>query len=168
MKLKTIRLAVIAALLASVSLTTAATPHTKGGYIEANIGTLYASINLFGYEFSQLGSIGLNTNAGYQFSQNLALEMGYTNYGVSSLNNIDGALKVIFPFELGNKDASLFVKAGPAFIFTNDGSTITPFLGVGASYALTDKVDATLQAQGISEGFFSLGLISAGLTYHFD
>lgn len=168
MKIKSISSSLIGALILCSSLSAIAAPHTKGAYAELNLGTLYANVNLFGFSYSQLGSVGLNTNAGYQFNKNIALEMGYTNYGVSSINNIDGALKVIMPLTINNNDASIFFKIGPAFLFDSSNLYITPFAGIGASYALTDKIDTTIQAQGISEGFFSLGLLSVGLTYHFN
>lgn len=140
----------------------------NGPYIEGNIGTLYASVNFFGIQLSQFGSFGINANGGYQFNTHWATEMGYTNYGLG-LNNIDAAVKYIM--SIGDDDSrfSLFGKIGPAFVFDNHGSSsLLPFAGLGAAYSINNNLDATIQAQGITVGFFSLGLVSTGLTYHFN
>lgn len=155
-------------LLSAIAMNAQAKVHEKGAYIEGNIGTLYASVNLFGLQYGQFGSFGVNTNGGYQFSKHVAAELGYTNYGLG-LNNVDIAAKFIMPIRADNNDFTLFTKIGPAYVFTNDGDgSLIPMLGVGASYGLSDNLDATIQAQGVTVGFFSLGLVSTGLTYHFD
>lgn len=141
--------------------------HERGAYLEGNVGTLYASVNLFGIEFSQFGSFGINTNGGYQYSRYFATELGYTNYGLG-LNNIDAAAKFILPFGDGMNDYTVFAKVGPAFLFQGNNQGFLPLLGVGGSYSMNDHLDANIQAQGVTAGFFSLGLVSAGLTYHFD
>ncbi len=154
-------------LLVAASSCVEAKVHTRGAYVEGNVGTLYASVNIFGFGFSQFGSLGINASSGYLFNQSLATEVGYTNYGLG-LNTLDVAVKVIAPLKIQDNDFTVFAKVGPAFAFANGVSALTPFAGIGASYSMTDHLDANMQAQGISEGFFSLGLVSAGLTYYFN
>lgn len=159
-------LAVISAGLALASLnnTSFAAIHDGGAYIEGNIGTLYSSFSLFDDEYTKFGSVGLNTNLGYQFNRYLAAEAGYTSYGSNSLNNVDVAAKFILPV---TNDFSLSAKIGPAYIFKSGDSEFVPLAGIGAAYSITQSMDINVQAQGISNGFFSIGLISGGLTYHF-
>lgn len=147
-----------------------AEPHDNGAYIEGNIGTLYASTHFWGVNYTYFGSVGANANVGYLFNRYFATEMGYTNYTLSrdSLNNVDVALKGILPFTIQNHDVSLFAKVGPAYVFSGGSGEVVPFAGIGASYRLTSHLDANIQAQGLTNGFFSLGLISGGLTYYFN
>lgn len=144
-----------------------AEPHNSGNYIEGNVGTLYATVSFWGDTYTQFGSVGANVNLGHQFMPYFATEVGYTNYGASSLNMVDLAAKLILPFNVNGNDFSVFAKAGPAYGFSPDDSGFIPFAGIGAGYSVNQNLDVTLQAQGVSEGFFSLGLLSAGLTYHF-
>ena len=158
----------IALIAACAAVSAEAAQHNQGGYIEGNLGTLYASVNLFHTKSTMIGSFGANANGGYLFTPNFAMETGYTNYGLG-LNNVDVAAKFILPFTISNNDFSVFAKVGPAYTFDNSGQgQALLFGGVGGSYALTDKLDLNLQAQGVTIGFFSLGLISTGLDYHFD
>jgi hypothetical protein len=144
-----------------------AAPHTSGAYAEVNIGTLYQSVNFFGYSFEAFGSAGINGNLGYQLSQYISAETGYTNYG-RGLNNIDAVAKFIFPFQIGNQDFSVFAKVGPAYVFRQGEGSVLPYGGLGGSYALSNNLDVTVQGQGITNGFFSVALLSLGLTYHFS
>lgn len=138
--------------------------HDHGAYVEGNVGTLYSSFSFFGENYTQFGSVGANANLGYHFNKYFAAEAGYTNYGANALNNIDVAARFSLPL---TNDFSLFAKIGPAYVFKNSDRTLVPFAGIGASYSLTQQLDANVQVQSISDGFFSLGLLSGGLTYHF-
>ena len=161
----------IAALVLAASMGSAvAAPRQSGMYLDANVGTLYATTSLFGIQYTKYGSIGANANLGYQFNQYIATEAGYTiyNFDGHSANNIDIATKFILPFNVGTNDFSVFAKLGAADVFSGGDHSVMALAGLGGSYAVTQKTDLTLQAQGVSNGFFSLGLISAGVSYHFD
>ena len=168
MKIKQQHKCVMALVIAAIASSTQAAPHEQGGYIGANIGTPYASVHLFDIKVAGFGSVGFNVNGGYLFNRHFALETGYVNYGFG-LNHADVAAKFILPFNINNNDFTVFAKAGPALIFNNSGGSYAGlFAGVGTSYAMTDKLDLNLQAEGSTFGWLSLGLISTGLTYHFD
>lgn len=160
-----------ALLVASASISSAfALTHESGAYADLNAGVLYASVSFLGYNYSAFGSAGLNTNLGYQFNRYFATELGYTAYGIDHdlLNNIDIAAKVIIPVVEGQHPISLFGKIGPSYVFAGGhGGTGALYTGLGAAYQMTDKLDLTAQAQGITQGFFSLGLVSLGVSYHF-
>ena len=47
-------------------------------------------------------------------------------------------------------------------------SILLPFTGMGLSYAVTKKVDLSLQYQGAVYGIAGAGLAGVGFTYHFD
>ena len=159
------------ALLASCT-SVFASPHESGAYIEGNIGTLYESVDILGIQASAFGSLGLNANLGYQFNRYLAAEAGYTAYGIGEtggiVNGVDAAAKFILPFQIGESDFSVFAKLGVADLFKGGDNSVTPLAGIGAAYAITPNLDLNVQAQGVTEGFFSLGLLSTGLTYHFN
>jgi hypothetical protein len=149
------------------STTLLAQPHDNGAYVEANIGSNYSEFHLFHTSYSEFYSIGVNTNIGYQLFRYFAIEAGATTYG-RGLYGVDAALKLIAPFTTENHDFTLFGKIGAGYIFDNNGRHYTlPFLGLGASYALAPCLDVNVQAQGVTVGFMSLGLLSAGLTYYF-
>lgn len=166
--MKKIVLALLSTVLAS-SFAYAA-PHEKGAYIEGNIGTLYTDVNIFGQHFSDFGGVGLNANLGYLFTRFIGTEVGYTRYmrNGNSLNSADLALKAILPFNVGNQDLSVFAKAGPSYVFESGQGEWKPFLGVGAAYQVTPKLDLNAQVQGIHADMVNISLLSVGLTYHFD
>lgn len=166
MKLKITSLLVSFILALSFINVAAAKPHERGAYLEGNIGTNYASFHFLGADYSEFDSVGVNANLGYQFFRYLALETGVTTYN-RGLIGVDAVLKAIVPLELGNNDISLFGKIGPAYVTDGHGDSLLPYLGLGAAYAVTPNLDINVQAQGVTVGFASLGLLSAGLTYHF-
>lgn len=155
--------------LATLSISSAyAAVHESGAYLDLNAGVTYETIYLWGYHYDAFGNVGLNTNLGYQFNRYFAAEAGYTAYEEDGvLNNIDLAIKGILPISEGEHPVSLFGKIGPAYLFKGGDSTGALLVGIGGAYQMTDKVDFTLQAQGVTQGFFSLGLLSAGISYHF-
>lgn len=137
----------------------------QGAYLEGNVGTNYTSYNFWGQSKSEFSSIGLNTNLGYQFSRHFASELGYTYYGNAGMNSVDAAMKGIVLLN----NVSLFGKLGAAYIFrSGKKSTAAPYVGLGGSYALTPALDFTVQAQGSPFIVINVGLLSAGLTYHFN
>lgn len=134
--------------------------------------------------FSSSGfhGLGWNANLGYYFTHNFALEAGFMqNYGTFNVNDDDNVsahtnlpyLTTRFTVPMGDKWAFI-AKAGLMYAWVteddnneNTGKIVLPFTGLGFSYAITPKLEASVQAQGALYGVINLGLLSAGLTYHF-
>ncbi len=174
-KIKTITALVLAgcistSVFAASSNASATAPHDNGAYIEGNVGAQFATVSVWGSTYSAFGSAGLNFNAGYQWNKYFGTEAGYTLYGIGdgTINGLDIALKGIIPFTIGNSNFSVFGKLGGSYIFADGDNETLPLVGVGVSYGLTSKVDLNVQAQTLLGGFYSFGLASVGLTYHFD
>jgi opacity protein-like surface antigen len=159
-----------------------------GFYVEANGGTnLYflgfisdaGSASSSGFEGSGWGAA-----VGYNFLPKVALEGGFiqnyaqysedgnTAWGHTNLPYITAR----FTMPLGDRFAFL-AKTGLMAISVDAESSdanastptiVLPFIGLGASYALTSKLDITAQYQGAVYGVVNAGLLSAGLTYHFS
>lgn len=155
---------------ASSTSSSAPAPHGSGAYIEGNVGTQFATVSVWDRTYSAFGSVGFNLNAGYQWNKYFGTEAGYTLYGVGndSINGVDLALKGIIPFTVGNSNLSVFGKLGASHVFTSGYNDTLPMVGAGVSYGLTSKVDLNVQAQTLLGGFYTFGLASVGLTYHFD
>jgi hypothetical protein len=91
--------------------------------------------------------------------------MGYTFYGMGSLNGIDLAAKGILPID---PKFNLFGKFGVSHIYQGRNSGQFPYLGIGGAYSINPLLDVTVQAQSASDPFDSIGLLSTGLTYYFS
>jgi outer membrane protein W len=143
-----------------------AAPHTKGAYVEGNIGPNIVRINLFGFSITAFNSVGVNANIGYQFNPYLAPELGFTH--IAGANYFDAAMKAIYPFELGKYDFNLFGKLGAAYIYDGSSHEVAPYIGVGTSYAISNALDINIQGQGVIASNVDSTLLSLGLTYHFN
>lgn len=165
MKLRIISACVVSAVSALLAANTFAYVHENGAYLEGNVGTNFASLSVFGLNATAFNSVGGNINMGYQLNRYLAPEIGYTYYGTFGINNVDVAIKGIIPFD---NRVSIFGKLGLGYIFAHGDNAALPLLGAGISYAVSNKWDINAQAQGVTIGFVSIGLVSMGLTYHFD
>lgn len=169
---------IISIITLSILTSSAFAAHNSGAYVEANVGGAYAStkIDFFGTTDTESASaVGANANLGYQFNRFIAAEVGYTYYG----NDIDAsmgdvAVKAILPI---TDDFSLFGKLGAGYIGANnnDHGSFDEWAGVygiGAAYAITPSLDVNVQFQGATIwnafGDTNIGLVSGGLTYHFD
>lgn len=175
-KIKTITALVLAGCIStsvfasSSTSSSAPVPHDSGAYIEGNVGAQFTTVSVWGNTYGAFGSVGANLNGGYQWNKYFATEAGYTLYGVgnSTINGVDLALKGIIPFTAGNSNMSVFGKLGGSYLFSHGDTETLPLVGAGVSYGLTSKVDLNVQAQTLLGGFYSFGLASVGLTYHFD
>lgn len=148
---------------------TLANPTTRGIYLEATLGTVYVNETLF-EDLTEAGGFGWNANLGYQFMKYVGAEAGFSHYTMAGSNNAYSthiAVKGILPF---TDEFNLFAKLGPAAIFpSNDNDTEWGlFYAFGASLALNDQLDITVQTSGVTQAFDTIGLVSAGLTYHFS
>lgn len=148
----------------------------QGVYAEAGAGVLVLRIHDSLDDTSDAGVGGLAANAavGYQFNKNFAAEVGYIPVGVilgEGLHTVHANVKGILP--VGNR-ATVYAKAGVANTSFAGYSKAGLFSGVGASYAVTHKLDVNTQLQGTyltagknSDNVMG-GALTAGLTYHFD
>lgn len=146
-----------------------AEPHSSGLYIEGNLGASYASLDFLGVEINKFSSLGINTNIGYQFNNYVGLEAGATRYAFdgNGLYGVDVAAKFILPFDMKNNDFNIFAKVGATTMGGGNDRLTTPLLGLGAAYGITQNLDVNVQATAASNGWFSFGLLTGGLTYHF-
>lgn len=145
---------------------------SKGIYLNGNIGMSRAKLDFVVGTAAEY-SAGFNGNVGYQFNSYLALEAGFTEYMFKEVDvaAADVAIKLMFPFR---DDFRLFAKAGGSYLFSpvkKIGSQYDigwlPYLGIGMGYSVTKHVEVTIQAVGATILLADLGLLSAGVTYHF-
>ncbi len=173
------------------SLTTQPQPLTPwnehtGFYTEINAGpNLYAGVLISGdstFSSSGFQGAGWNANLGYFFNHNFAMEAGfmqnYAKFDLDQGDNLSGHtnmpyITTRFSVPMGDQ-FSFIAKVGLMDVWVTDdtdkentSSLILPFTGVGISYAITPKLEASVQYQGALYGVVNLGLLSVGLTYHF-
>jgi len=146
--------------------------HT-GAYADISVGTNAYYLGFITSEGSINGTgilgAGWGAAAGYNFTHFLGLEGGliqnYVDINNSThLNTPYATTRWTLP--LGER-FSLIGKLG--FMYPNiphEGGIVLPFSGIGASYAMTRHLDATLQYQGAVYGIAGAGLLGAGITYH--
>lgn len=174
------KLALIAAtvgslLMGSVAAQAGEYNEHQGVYAEAGAGVMALRVkeNITGQSATGAGGLAANAAVGYQFNKNIAAEVGYipTDVGVGPwLQTVHANVKGILP--LGNR-ATVFAKAGVANTSVAGYSKAGLFSGVGASYAVTHKLDVNTQLQGTYVNFGEYanvmgGALTAGLAYHFD
>lgn len=143
--------------------------HRAGMYVEGNVGTLAKNYNFIWFSHTSVGGLGENVNIGYQFNPFAALEVGGSYYDFNNnkhTNNGLGVADLVFKGIVPlTERAALFAKAGGGLASKGVGGTF--YAGVGASYAVTQNLDVSIQMNGPILGIVNVGLISAGLSYHF-
>lgn len=134
-----------------------------GPYSEINLGT-----NLFYSGHAAALGLGWSAAIGNHFNNIFALEAGFMqNYAGSCHTNIP-YLTTRFDVPIVDK-VNFIGKLGAMYASEkNLGGIVLPYVGIGASYSLTPKVDFQVQYQGAVYGSAGAGLLSAGLTYHFN
>lgn len=133
---------------------------------------------------------GWSGAVGYSFSRHVAMEAGfmqnYADFEDDDGNAVAGHTNVPylaarFTIPAGDRFAflaklGLMAPSVTAQATSSDGqvddsasspTVVLPFVGIGASYAVTPKLEVTAQFQGAVYGIVNAGLMSAGLTYHF-
>lgn len=157
--------------------------HT-GPYVEANAGYtfVWATASFLGSDFSQGAGVGFGWNVagGYMFNDWVGAEVGYLQCipKFDTENNDDSARVgggyLTARFNIPVQDRfSFIIKVGGMRLSASDKdvkdavAAYTLFTGIGAGYALTDKLDLNVQFQGPNLIFVGAGVLSAGLTYHF-
>lgn len=146
----------------------------QGWYAEINIGTTayYAGLLSTVGEGGGAGVIGTAWGAavGYQFTKTFGLEGGmiqaFDKINSDNLINVPYmTTRFSYPF---NDRWSLIGKLGLMFPYVlHQGGILSPYSGIGVSYAATQRVDISLQYQGLVLGVAGVGALSLGLTYHF-
>lgn len=164
--------------------------HHTGLYAEGDIGTNLYYLGIFSSAgtFSHEGFLGWGWGAalGYNFNYHWALEGGFiqsyatfeTAENHSEYTNANVPYLVArYTLPIKNNFSFLF-KLGAAYADVNlkdktvgkhsSPNIVLPFTGIGMAYAITPKLDLTVQYQGFVYGIASAGLVSTGLTYHFS
>jgi len=160
--------------------------HT-GPYVEANLGTGFTYLGVFGNEFdasdSATGGFSWVGALGYGLTPHHAIEGGFGQWYTDFEDNdepgheeIDGHLNMGYLAWRGTlfiQDRSaLFFKLGAMVVAvpeteTNDSWGVAPFTGIGLSHALTPRIDLSVQYQGGVYILASAGALTVGATYHF-
>lgn len=179
----------------STSTPTDAMNQHTGTYLELNLGTnLYygAFISSVDNEIaSGTNGFGWSADLGYYFTPTFALEGGFIQSYLNTSDDEGDSAKMTldvpyaaarFNIPVGNHFSFIAkvgllaaIDGGTSASFNNHSASesggdmlVLPFVGVGASYALTSKLDLTLQYQGAVYGVIGAGLLSGGLAYHFS
>jgi len=158
-----------------------------GGY---NYSKYTGSINGTHISNRRGSSYALGLNAGYQFNQNIAVELGYLHFGHTTVGQVNSvkvrskaaaaayvAAKGIYPI---NSAIDVFGKLGVAGVQDKYIKTATPttkqgteaalLAGVGGEYYFTQNVSASVEADYLSQNGRKIPqhfLALAGLAYHF-
>lgn len=159
---------VLGLLFLGPTLVVNAAPRDHGVYLEGDVGSNYAHIDFLDKRSSSFDSMGVGVIIGYQFNTTAAMEAGYTYYGSTKIKSINAALKGIMPFTSGENDFNIFGKIGIANLYTSDDHSVLPYIGLGAGYILSPEWDVNIQAQGGTTMYKGIGLLSAGMAYHFS
>lgn len=147
--------------------------HT-GAYAELNVGTdfYYNLIYTRGTDISAgIGGFGWSGAVGYNFNPTFGLEGGFIlnltkNYELAVIKA--PYVSTRFNVPLGERYSFIGKLGLMAPFFFSDGAILLPFTGIGISYAVSNKMDVSLQYQGAVYGVASAGLLSLGVSYHFD
>lgn len=168
-----LRLLTAASLFALAPTLALASPTSSGIYLGANFGGTYANVaDIFDDgSTTTTGGFGANANLGYQFNNWFGVEGGfsiYTDLGLFNKNLYSGHLagKLMIPF---TDRFNIFFKLGAAIIGAESQSQTfgALFFAGGLAFAVTNQLDILVQTSGVTQGLFTVGLYSAGLTYHF-
>jgi len=167
----TLMAALISASVASGAVAEPAQPHNAyhGPYVEFSAGKFF-------YFFGSPSDSGLlgngwNANMGYFFTRKVGVEAGLF------LREPYRWQSVYFPYAAVRFNAPLtdrlsFIgKLGVMMPFSSvsyqSKTKALPYTGIGLGYALSKKIELSVQYQGSVYGIVDVGLLSVGLTYHF-
>ncbi len=147
-----------------------------GWYGDMRVGTNFLVgplVTLYHGDYSESGGWAWGADLGYSFTTHFGLEGGfaqsYRSEQQGHLNVPYAAIKLNVPFA---QRAAIFFKLGAMYtdtssLDTDAQSETLPFEGMGLSYAVTNKIDLTVQLQGSFYAVYNLGVASIGMTYHF-
>ncbi|MEM9242902.1 MAG: outer membrane beta-barrel protein [Pseudomonadota bacterium] len=145
-----------------------------GVYIDLGIGTIVAHSDLLIENSSATGGLSAIGQLGYQINRFLAVETGVQHYWING--NSGSIIPIVIKGMLPLGDSArfkLFGKLGGGILLNTAKRGTQPFAGLGASYAVTSKLDVAAEYQGVvftnifgsSSGHIST--LSANLIYHF-
>jgi OOP family OmpA-OmpF porin len=175
--------------LVGTALTLPILAQAEGGYIGANVGRAESEFNFPGLSRKD-SDTGFKLNAGYDFTQNFGVEIGYVDLGKPSIS-VDGdtlkteptsyylALTATYPID---PQYSVFAKAGVTKNCTKASTIGVPsetykhtaaILGVGGAYNFTKNVAVVLEYENVGKTIDESGanlksdFVSIGLRYKF-
>jgi opacity protein-like surface antigen len=162
--------------------------HT-GPYVEGNLGTNLYSAGMASSKSNTItgGITGYSWNvaAGYNMNTWFGLEGGFTRSSIKvdydqhdshyqSINAPYATMRFTAPidqrFSLIGKLGVMYANGSPEHPHDSAGGNagiVIPYVGIGAGYAITPKVDITAQYQGALYGLVNGGALTGGVTYHF-
>lgn len=157
----------------------------EGLYAELNAGPNFYYAGIFSStgsaETAGIQGFGWSGALGYDITHYFAMETGFMqNYAkIKVHNNGDDDEKyqyahtnipyVTTRFNVPIYNRFSFIgKLGAMYLSVpTEGGMVLPFVGIGASYAVTPKLAVQAQYQGAVYGIAGAGLASLGLVYHF-
>jgi OOP family OmpA-OmpF porin len=186
----------VCAIFAGMAVSTAASAACPGFYVGGQLG--YSNVQIKSSDVAGITSANVKKDglggrllAGYQFDENWAAELGYTEYAKVKLTNVvptsvgnasfrvnatDLVLKGMMPLDNG---FGLYAKAGAAYIVSDPSSNINtggnsvkktrPTAGLGASYDFNSNVVGDISWARVfsGSGVKNSDLAAVGLAYHF-
>jgi hypothetical protein len=158
----------------------------QGYYAELNAGTNFYYFGVISSDFDASASgthgFGWNVAGGYNFSPSHAIEVGFMQNYADYEEEDDPELEVSAHTNVGfaawrgtmpiGERFGIHIKLGLMLLTipeteTKDYWLMLPFSGIGASYAITPKIDFSVQYQGAVYVLAGAGALTAGITYHF-
>jgi len=177
-----------AAISAAAIPSTAAAQQVSPWYVTGAVGQSRYDIDLSGITGDRKGTV-FNIGGGYRLSPNVALELGYTDFGKANYLNVDlkakttyGAVVLSAPlgeaFSLFGKlgygstkrsasSPDIVIPLGPngslgslgSFGFSNHDRKSEAIYGLGAGYAFTPNITGTIEWQRLDNTKVDAGMV---------
>ncbi len=183
---KTIFVAMIAALAAPLAA------QAEGAYIGGNVGRAEQKVNVEGYSFKE-STTAYKLYGGYNYTQDFGVEIGFADLREAEKSGngarIASEPKSIYLAATGtlplNEQFALFGKVGvatthvkvtgsaPGFSASGSDNRTSPYIGVGASFALNKNVSFVAEYENFGKiakdggSHIKADFVSAGVRYAF-
>ena len=183
---QTIFFAMIAALAAPIAA------QAQNAYVGGNVGRAEQKVEVSGLSFKE-NDTGFKLYGGYNFTKNVGIEGGFVDMGDAKRSgngaSISSKAQSIYVAATGtlplNEQFALFGKAGvatthvklngsaPGYSAHASDNQASPFVGVGASFALNNKVSFVAEYEYFGkiakdgDDSIKANLFSAGVRYSF-
>ena len=153
----------------------------QGFFAEGTLGYTFVWFagEIGGSDFAEGDGAGLGwtLGGGYMFRDWVGAEVGYFGFSPEVSDEEEeisiggGYLAARFNIPIHDR-FSVIIKAGLIGLFVSDEEEDyvgggAPFTGLGAAYAVTDKIDLLIQLQGPNMIILGANVLSGGITYHF-
>jgi hypothetical protein len=135
--------------------------NSAGYYVDGGLGFANSNVNILGDSYPYSNGFAGVVFFGYQFNSYFATEAGY-NYASPGYSLFPLAIKGILPLG-ADKRFKLFGKLGP----TLTNSSVEPFLGLGAGYAVTPNLDVAIEMNGTTTPSSGMSSTTINCIYHF-